>query len=192
MKIDFSQEHPSEQAIKAHYKFLVDTHMQCEKQYAEQEFIYLKYAGFFVLASVALMIMHGKGLVSNYLIGVVFVGIGVLCASALSIIFIHSNADWKLAKCTEEGTALEEKYAHAISSCYFRTTTAVKPRCYRISIISRLGPFCFVGICTVLAGVALSIKISFTLGVFLSIASALLLIASQWLLFLTIKKTQTF
>lgn len=190
MRLDFPREDIPTHLVEPHYKFLMDAHMHYDKMRTEREFSYIKYAGFFALASLAFMMMQDKGLVSDYLIGVIFTGFGVLLASAMGMIFISAGIDWKLARCANEGSELEEKYQSIVNFSYFQAVNSVRVSRYRAALFFRLFPFVFVGIFTVLAGVGLSMRISTNLATFVGIASSTALIVATFFLARTTKRRQ--
>jgi hypothetical protein len=164
--------------------------MHYEKMQTSQEFSYLKYAGLFVLASFIFMIMQSKGIVSDYLVGVIFTGFGVLFVLALNMIFISSDLDWKLAHYAGEGQEVEEKYQSMLNSHYFQAFNSIKNKRFRVAAVFRLLPFTFVGLFTALAGVALAMKVSTDLALIAGVSSVTLLTTVIFFLARTIKKSQ--
>jgi hypothetical protein len=50
MTLEFPREEIPPHLIEPHYKMVIDMHMHYDKMHARQEFTYIKYAGFFILA----------------------------------------------------------------------------------------------------------------------------------------------
>jgi len=90
MKLEFPREEIPPHLVEPHYKMVMDMHMHYDKMHTRQEFTYIKYAGFFILAFLGFMLMEGKGLIGDYLIAVVCTGFGVLFASVMATLFISS------------------------------------------------------------------------------------------------------
>lgn len=150
MKRDFLIEDEPAKLFSFQHKFFVRMSREYEMRQIRQDFTYLKYAGFFIFASIAFMLMREKGIVSNYLIGIVFIGFGVLVAMILSMIFISADIDRKLAYFRKKET---------LNSKTFHIPTLEANSSRKISMIFRFLPFGFVGICTILAGLDLWINI---------------------------------
>ena len=189
MKIDLPKEEIPAEAIAPHYKLLIDMHMHYEKMQLKTDFSYTKYAGFFILAFIAFIVMQGRGIASNYLINVIFTGFGVLFASAMSMIFVSSEIDRKRANIEQEGKWMEEKYP-SVRFSYFKAPTFVKAPRYKAGVFSRLFPFVFVGLCTIATGIAFSAKISSNIATLVGALSTALLIAATFFLARIMKKWQ--
>ena len=94
MKVEFPKEEIPSHLVEPHYKMVMDMHMHYEKMHTKQEFSYIKYAGFFLLAFLGFMLMEGKGPIGDYLIAVVWTGLGVLFAFVMAMLFISSDINW--------------------------------------------------------------------------------------------------
>lgn len=190
MKIDFPREGIDLDIVCLRYDALMNMHMQCEKTRIRREFSSQKYIGFFVLTYFASMIMQSRGVVSNCLIWIIFSGLGVLFAIAMSMILFGSNLDLKLALCAEEGKAMEEKYPSMVNSCYFHALDAVNVKWFRVTNAFRLLPFTIVGFFTALAGVALALKVSPGLASLVGIFSVVILAITSFFLIRKMKKSR--
>lgn len=149
MKLEFPREEIPPHLVEPHYKMVMDMHMHYDKMHTRQEFTYIKYAGFFILAFLGFMLMEGKGLIGDYLIAVVCTGFGVLFASVMATLFISSEIDWKRSIYEKEGKALEDRYPSIINFSYFQMISKLNTNRYRATLFSRLIPFAFVGILTI-------------------------------------------
>jgi len=164
--------------------------MQYEKMQAQLEFSYLKYGGFFIIASLAFMIMQKKEIISDYCIGVTFTGLGVLFAMAISMLFFSFDLDLKLAKYVATGKAMEEKYQAMLKIRYFDAFDATKVTRFRVTAASRLLPFVLVGLFTALSGAALVLKVSTGLALAVGISSLVILTIGIVFLVKTMKQSQ--
>lgn len=189
MKIDLPREEIPVEAIAPHYKLLIDTQMHYEKLQMKTDFSYIKYAGFFILVFIAFIVMQGRGIASNYLIGVIFTGFGVLFASAMSMIFISSEIDRKRANLEQEGKWMEEQYP-SVRFNYFKAATFVKTSRYKAAVFTRLFPFVFVGLCTIAAGIAFSAKVSSNIAILVGVLSVVGLITATLFIARNMKKWQ--
>lgn len=187
MKVDPPMENIPPELVRPHYKFLKKMHMSYEKMQLQQGFSYLKYAGFFVAASFVLMVTANRGIFPNYLVGITFIGFGVLAVSVLRMLST-ANVDFELTCYTGEGKKVEEKYELLIKSHYFQAVDFMKISRYRLVAALRLIPFVFVGISTTCAGIALAIKTSTNMAMLVGfISTAILGVSIVFLLRLTKK-----
>ena len=182
MKVEFPREEVPEAFIMPHYKTLMDVHMHYSKMQTKQDFTYIKYGGIFFLSLAGFMVMEGKGLISNYLIAVLFSGIGILLASLISILFISPEIDFNCAVNEEEGKRLEERYPSIVNFTYFKTISKTKNHRQYGMLINRLAPFLFVGGFTIWSGVMLALKTSFLLALIVGLSFSVALMASIFFL----------
>ncbi len=190
MKLEFPREEIPPHLVEPHYKMVMDMHMHYEKMHTRQEFTYIKYAGFFILAFLGFMPMEGKGLIGDYLIAVVFTGFGVLFASVMAMLFISSEIDWKRSLYEKEGKALEDKYHSIVNFKYFQSISTLKTNRYKAMLFARLIPFSFVGALTIWSAITLSMKTSSSLAIPIGVASSIVLIATMGFLARNIKAGQ--
>ncbi|PCI94126.1 hypothetical protein COB11_04315 [Candidatus Aerophobetes bacterium] len=190
MKLEFPREDIPDHLVEPHYKMVMDMHMHYDKMHSRQEFTYIKYAGFFILAFLGFMLMEGKGLIGDYLIAVVCTGFGVLFASVMTTLFISSEIDWKRSIYEKEGKVLEERYPSIINFNYFKMISKLNPSRYRATLFLRLTPSIFVGILTIWSAVMLSMKTSLNLAITIGVASSFVLFATMGFLARKIKKCQ--
>jgi len=179
MKLEFPREEIPPHLIEPHYKMVMDMHMHYDKMHARQEFTYIKYAGFFILAFFGFMMMEGKGLIGNYLIAVTCTGFGVLFASVMATLFISSEIDWKRSIYEQEGRALEERYPSIINFNYFKMIRKLNTARYRATLLARLTPFTFVGGMTIWSAVMLALKTSSNLAIIVGVGSSIVLVATM-------------
>lgn len=165
----------SQDLVKLKYKILKETFMDYEKLQLQQWFSSLKYAGFFVVASLTWITLTAKGIFSEYLTGIVCTGFGVLLVSALHMVFTASNIGYQLAKQSHEGKEMEEEHPTMIQSHYFQTIDSLKVSRYRLAAALCLVPFVFVGISTISAGVALAMRTSTNMAAVIGSISAAVL-----------------
>lgn len=177
MKLEFPREEIPPHLVEPHYKMVMDMHMHYDKMHTRQEFTYIKYAGFFILAFLGFMLMEGKGLIGDYLIAVVCTGFGVLFASVMATLFISSEIDWKRSTYEKEGKALEEKHPSIIKFNYFKMISKLNKNRYRAILLSRLAPFTFVGVLTVWSAVMLALKTSSNFAITIGVGSSIALVA---------------
>lgn len=190
MKLEFPREEIPPHLIEPHYKMVMDMHMHYDKMHARQEFTYIKYAGFFILAFFGFMMMEGKGLIGNYLIAVTCTGFGVLFASVMANLFISSEIDWKRSIYEQEGKALEERYPSIINFSYFKMISKLSTTRYRATLLARLTPFTFVGGMTIWSAVMLALKTSSNLAIIVGVGSSIVLVATMIFLARNIKACQ--
>jgi len=150
----------------------------------------MKYVGFFVIASIIFFIMQSKGILFDSLIGILFTGFGILLAYVGDLIFISCDNDLKLAHYIKNGKEIEEKYQSMINSSYFRVVESYRILNNKLTIFSRLWPFCFVGFFTGFVGVTLSMQYSNKLVIFVGVITSVLLVSSVIFLSRITKKNQ--
>jgi hypothetical protein len=190
MKVEFPKEEIPTHLVEPHYKMVMDMHMHYEKMHTKQEFSYLKYAGFFLLAFLGFMLMEEKGLIGDYLIAVVWTGFGVLFASVMAMLFISSDIDWKRSLYEKEGKDLEDRYPSVINFKYFQTVSKLSTSRYIAVLLARLVPFAFVGILTIWSAVALSMRTSSNLAITVGVGASVILVAAMVFLGRNMKKGQ--
>lgn len=188
MKVEFPKEEIPSHLVEPHYKMVMDMHMNYEKMHTKQEFSYIKYAGFFLLAFLGFMLMEGKGLIGDYLIAVVWTGFGVLFASVMAMLFISSDIDWKRSLYEKEGKDLEDRYPSVINFKYFQTVSKLSRNRYRATLLARLAPFAFVGILTIWSAVTLSMRTRSNLAITVGIGASAILVATTVLLVRNMKR----
>jgi hypothetical protein len=174
-----------------HYQFLVDTYMRFEQRQAKLEFSYLKYAGFFAIASL-FIVMQNEGIIVDHLPEVIYAGVGILFAMAMRMLFFSFDLDRKIAYHVNEGKELEEKYCSIIDFCYFAAIDSVKNKRFQGAVASRLIPFAFVGFFTIWAGVVEAAKNGIGTALIVGISSVALLVFTIFYLLNSIKQSQLF
>jgi hypothetical protein len=174
---DEMREFPPE-LVPREYQFQMNMHTNFIKQQSDQNFFYMKFLGLFLLISGAYFVLQDKGVLSNFLIGTVILGVGTLYIMLTHVIFLDPQWDWKVTRCIKTGKFLEEKYPHIIPSDLFHTFDDLQPISFRGALVSRFGPFALVLILTTAAGMALSSKVGLWLTVSVGIFAAAFLIGS--------------
>lgn len=137
------------------YKHLIDDHLRLLNLASKCEFFYWKTTGAFYLCIFASIILHNKGIISNTLPMILFMGMGclVIFAQNAKIDFEHGINS---ASCVQRGIILEKKhdYPDRLFMIYEDNKTSI----YRANLLSRLAPIGFVGLATSIAVTLLALK----------------------------------
>lgn len=189
MKVDFFKEIPENlspmDALSA-YECLAGHHLKLLKQQSNCAFFYWKLAGVFYLVCFAAFIMQNNGVISNALIGIVFVGIACI------IEFIR-NAKIDLgcileeADCLRIGVDLEKKYGY-FEGAVFKIFDDHKTLWYRGGLWMRLLPMEIVAVSTAVAWTFLATNVAPWVAIVVGILSTVGLIVSGFFYIKAAKK----
>jgi hypothetical protein len=140
------------------YKQISDYHLHFVKQQSGYEFLYWKVSLAFFLAIFFSMFLQIRGAIPDFLIGIVFTGIGFLTLILQSIRndLYYSR---KAKNCAKKCLDLERKYDFQVKIFHLFEEDD-KRFYYPSNLLSRLLPICFVSLSTILAGSLLVARVS--------------------------------
>jgi hypothetical protein len=169
MTIKFPKEEEGFSPQDAHiaYKHLVDYHLHFLKLQSKCEFFYWKLMGVFFLSIMGSFILRDKGIIADPLIAITFVGFGCLLVFTQNV---RMDLEYAVsaASCVEKGLLIESKYNYPAR--LFRIFEDNKNLTYRGHLLSRVVPFSFIGLSTIIASSVLAEKIGMWLAVTVAIA----------------------
>lgn len=174
MRIDFPRAtdiQPSEASYA--YKTLLDEAIQCIVSQGRSSISRIKYLAIFIAAVVVFYLMQSKltEFSYNYLVGIVFSGVGALVAM-LPRMYEDSKYDRIILLCIKEGKRLEEIYPEIVQSEYFHVFDHTYS--YNMKLFVRYLPIGLIALVTFIAGIFLTIPTNIWWAIGVSIFSVLI------------------
>lgn len=140
------------------YQLQLEMHMHYSTLQSAQNLSYIKLLGYFFVISGAYYILENQGILSNFLVGIVIIGVVTLGIMLAQVFSSDSEWDWKLAHSIKVGKLLEEKYPNILSLDLFHRFSKLLPNLFHAAIIGRFAPFAIVLTVTTAAGIVLNMN----------------------------------
>lgn len=176
MQMNFPRPQMTERDINLQdYQHALFNHICYEKLRNSHDRYYLGVAAVFMLICLLLMHMQGAGVISNYKIGVVAIGI-VTFAICIVFIKMRSEYDRKPFYHTCKVKKLEEKLISVVYASYFKAFDSLRAKWYMGILFLRIFPTITIGILTTITGITFSTQIELWLAMTIATVSVVILV----------------